>query len=154
MTAAAITVNTIVIEVPMLNAAPLLRSRSSVRNPSSSRIGGRLASARTTITLVVTSRASTVRATPMTTESFRPPGAAAGVSPASRAVPGPVSISTSSSGARAGSPGRSASSAVSGVLRAACTSRRVPRAGTPSGVPCLLAGRRNHTPHMFPHRYG
>ena len=38
MTAAAITVNTIVIEVPMLNAAPLLRSSSSVKYPSSSRI--------------------------------------------------------------------------------------------------------------------
>src|SRR6202453_4048056 len=57
-------VNTMVIEVPMLNAAPPLRIRVMVRKPPSRRIGGWLGIRATTMALEMTSAAMTNAATP------------------------------------------------------------------------------------------
>ena len=64
ITPTAIAVNTTVSEVPMLNAAPLLRISRSVSSPPSSRIGGWSDSWATTTALLITSAASTNTATP------------------------------------------------------------------------------------------
>jgi hypothetical protein len=116
ITTAAITVNTIVADVPMLNAAPLLRSRSRVRKPPSSRIGAWWASSWTTTILVTTSRASTNTATPMTTGSLRPRTGSVG----SEASVGPEASGVSGAAAEPG--GTVGSDPLPTVaLRAACT---------------------------------
>src|SRR6266705_966654 len=64
ITPTAIAVNTMVIDVPKLNAAPGFRDMVRVRNPPRSRIGARCDSVATTIAFEAMSRARTPAAAP------------------------------------------------------------------------------------------
>ena len=76
MTPRAIRVKTTVTEVPMLNAAPLLRSSRSVSRPPSSRTGAR--SDRVATTMVLDTRSATKTATAMMSSSRTRRGRGAG----------------------------------------------------------------------------
>ena len=124
ITPTAIAVNTTVIEVPMLNAAPGFRSTRSVSSPPSSRTGGRSDSVATTTALEMMSAASTPTAT--------------------------VSSSPIRRGRRR--TARPATAPVSAVPRAACRSRTGSPGGTPGAGPCRSAHHTIRRCRRFPPR--
>ena len=80
MTPSAIRVNTTVTEVPMLNAAPLLRSSRSVSRPPSRVIGARFDKVATTMVLDTRSATKTTTATVISRRIRRGRGAGPGPS--------------------------------------------------------------------------
>ena len=82
MTPRAIRVKTTVTEVPMLNAAPLLRSSRSVSRPPSRRMGARSDRVATTMVLEIRSATKTTAATVISSRTRRGRGAGPGLSAA------------------------------------------------------------------------